>query len=204
MSPERTPRLVDLLVVCTANVARSPLFAARLQLEADCRLGPGVLEVASSGTEAVYGEPAAGGSRTVSARWGRPLEDHHARPLTHFDLRGVPLVLTMEAAHRRNVVSRVPGLAERTFTVREVVRIVRHLSPQALQRLPSASTVDPRPRLLAFADLADAHRPVWSPRRRRDVPDPIGAGQDVYDGLGAEFVHAVEVLAPVLFGPISE
>jgi protein-tyrosine phosphatase len=194
--------LVDVLVVCTANVARSPLFAARLQLEADARVGAGAVEVASAGVAALYGEPAASGSSAVCARWGVPLDGHQATPTSHHVLAEIPLVLTMELAHRRELTSRNPPLAARTFTVREFVAIVStRLSSGSCEHLPPLDPAEVRGRLLAVARLADAHRPRWLSRRRADVPDPIGAGQPVYDDLADEFTAAAATIAWVLFGP---
>jgi protein-tyrosine phosphatase len=188
-------------VVCTANVARSPLFAARLQLEADARSGPGVVEVASAGIAALYGEPAAGGSSTVCARWGVSLEGHRATPTSHHAMAEIPLVLTMELAHRRDLVSRQPLLATRTFTVREFAAIVTSRLPAgSCDRLPPLDLAEVRGRLLAVARLGDVHRPRWLSRGRADVPDPIGAGQDVYDELGAAFTETAATIGPVLFG----
>jgi protein-tyrosine phosphatase len=194
--------LVDVLVVCTANVARSPLFAARLQLEADARSGPGVVEVASAGIAAFYGEPAAGGSSTVCARWGVSLEQHRATPTSHHALAQIPLVLTMERAQRRELTSREPLLAARTFTVREFAAVVTSRLPAgSCEHLPPLDPAAVHERLLAATRLVDVHRSRWLSRRRADVPDPIGAGQDVYDELGAAFTEAAATIAPVLFGP---
>lgn len=194
----------DILVVCTANVARSPLFATRLQLEANNRLGPGTVEVASAGIDAVFGAPAAAGSRVVGERWDRPLDDHRATPVSYIDLAEVPLVLAMEIAHRRSLIRRERSLAARAFTVRELIRIVLdRIGPEGLTTLPSPDPTDPRRRLAALAELADGHRPGRLARKHADVPDPIRAGQPVYDGLGEEFARAAALLSPALFGPTT-
>jgi protein-tyrosine phosphatase len=195
--------LVDVLVVCTANVARSPLFAARLQLEADQRAGPAAVTVASAGIEALFGEPAAESSRVVCAGWERSLDGHRATPVAHHDLAELPLVLTMELAHRRDLVRREPSLTARSFTLRELVAIVSgRLPADAAQRLSVGVPTDVRARILAAASLAHQYRPFRLSRRRADVPDPIGAGQPVYDQLGEEFTAAAATIAPVLFGPV--
>jgi protein-tyrosine phosphatase len=197
--------LVDVLVVCTANVARSPLFAARLQFEADRRVGPRVVEVDSAGVEALFGEPAAGGAKVVCSRWGRSLDQHQATPVFHHDLAGLGLVLTMERAHRRDIVGREASLAGRTFTLRELVAIVSgRLPPSPVERLTGTDPAAIRDRILVVAALADQHRPVRLSRRRADVPDPIGAGQPVYDELGEEFTAAAATIAPLLFGPVRQ
>jgi protein-tyrosine phosphatase len=195
-------KVVDVLVVCTANVARSPLFAARLQLEADQRLGPGTVEVASAGVHAVYGVRAAVGARTVSARWERPLEEHHALPITHHHLAQVQLVLTMEAAHKRDLIRRERSLASRVFTVRELATIVTNrIDPLLIAEAAAAGSTGAHARLRRVVALADARRPRRLARRSSDVPDPIGRGQATYDQLGEQFEAAAAVLASALFGP---
>ena len=196
--------MVDVLVVCTANVARSPLFAARLQLEADRRLGPGTIEVASAGVHAMFGARAASGARTVAARWQCPLEEHHAIPITHYHLAGVQLVLTMEAAHKRDLLGREGSLASRIFTMREFVTIVaKSIDLPLIEEAAGAGAAGAHARLQGVVALADARRPRRLARRSRDVPDPIGQGQATYDELGEQFEAAAAVLAPALFGPAS-
>jgi protein-tyrosine phosphatase len=196
--------VVDVLVVCTANVARSPLFAARLQLEADRRLGPRTVAVASAGVHAVYGARAASGARTVSARWQRPLEGHHAIPITHHHLARVQLVLTMEAAHKRDLIRRERSLASRIFTVRELVTILANrIDPLLIDEAAGAGPAEVHARLRRVVGLADARRPRRLARRSSDVPDPIGRGQATYDELGEQFEAAAAVLARALFGPVS-
>lgn len=192
------------MVVCTANVARSPLFAARLQLEADQRLKPGTVEVASAGIHAVYGVRAAVGARTVSARWQRPLEEHHARPISHHHLARVQLVLTMEGAHKRDLIRRERSLAPRVFTVRELATILTNrIDPLLLAEATAAGPAVAHARLRRVVALADARRPRRLARRSSDVPDPIGRGQATYDQLGEQFEAAAEVLASALFGPVQ-
>ncbi len=194
--------MTDLLVVCTANVARSPLLAARLQLVADERLGAGAVDIASAGVEADFGAPAAAGSRTVGDRWERSLDDHQAVPISYLDLPAIPLILTMERAHRRALIQRHAELAARTFTVREFHGIVVALwQDEVPPALPVATPGDARARLEALAELADQHRPRRLLRRAPDVPDPVRQGQPVYDGLGEEFTRMAEQLATPLFGP---
>ncbi len=70
----------DVLRVCTANVARSPLLATLLQADADARLGAGRITVASTGVEARFGDPIADGSQIVAARASLTLDEHRSRP----------------------------------------------------------------------------------------------------------------------------
>lgn len=202
-----------ILVLCHANVARSPLLAARLQMEVDARALDGVVEVTSAGVEALWGRPAATGSRVVAERWGVSLEGHHSRPWLHLEPATYELVLTMERTQTRGVVRTVPDLAGRVFTAPELAHILA--DPQVRQRQsdgPGAvealggsreQVPDMAERVRAVVALADAHRPGrWQHRLGAlEVADPVRQGQEVYDRLGERFVELAAGIAAGLFGP---
>jgi protein-tyrosine phosphatase len=191
--------LTDVLIVCTANVARSPLFAARLQREADERLAPGSVAVASTGTDTLVGAAAASGSQRVAERWGSSLQGHRATHLMESDLTATPLIITMERRHKSVIVAAEPTAAGRCFTLREFARCVAGADATGdLSRLPPACP-DPARRLREVARVADVHRPRRL-GRRGDVPDPIGRPQADYEVLGAEFDRVADELGPALFG----
>jgi protein-tyrosine-phosphatase len=192
--------LPHVLGVCTANVARSPLFAVRLQREADRCRAPGTITIGSTGTDAQVGATAAGGSQRVAERWGASLAGHRATHLMEHDLAGTPLIITMERRHRRAIAAAEPVAAERCFTSRELARSLAAAADAGdLSRLPS-SGADPTERLCEVVRIAGAHRPRRLSRRRGDVPDPIGRPQDDYAALGLEFDRFATELGPILFG----
>ena len=193
-------------MICTANVARSPLFAVRLQTEADRRLGDGNVEVASAGTHAHLGDRAAPGSRKVAATWGCTLDEHRALPLGYVDLASIPLIVTMTRTHRRQAVARDPSVAPRSFVLRELThvlagRLAAEDAGEELAALPPPERVPATERIDAVVRLADRHRPKRLLGRRWDVPDPINADQAVYDALGERFTDEAMLLADALFGP---
>jgi protein-tyrosine phosphatase len=188
-------------VVCTANLARSPVLAALLQAHADHRLGPGVVTVASAGTDAGVGEPAAEGSRRLAVNLGLALDDHRSMPVMTVPLDGTSLVVAMSRGHRDYVRRRYPDLAGCTFTLRELtVLLDRAAADGALGEAVAGTGAGTRERLVAVAAVAHAHRPVRG-RRRLDVPDPIGADAAAYEAMGEEFLAACDVFAEPLFGP---
>ena len=129
-----------ILVLCHANIARSPLLAARLRLEAVARGLDGAVEVTSAGVEALWGQPAATGSRVVAQRWGVDLGGHHSRPWLHVEPAAHDLVLTMERVHTRGVVRTVPELEGRVFTAPELAHILA--DPHVVERLPEGGAAD--------------------------------------------------------------
>jgi protein-tyrosine phosphatase len=192
---------VQLLVVCTANQARSPLLAARLRMEADARPTSASIEISSAGTDALFGQPAAPGCVAVAERWGVDLTAHRACPLAYLEVEEVPMVLVFGRSHRRELAARYSSAAARTFRLRELSHIVATWDDEQLAELPDPA--DPERRLRAVAALADGHRPRWA-GRRYDVADPIGQPQEVFDALGEEFVDEAAMLAPALFGPVTD
>jgi protein-tyrosine phosphatase len=190
--------VTDVLIVCTANVARSPLLAARLQMVADGRLGAGAVAIASTGTHALVGAPAAAGSRRVAEGWGADLGSHRATHLMEHDIANIPLIVVMVRRHRRMLAELAPQTAGRSFTLREL-RLALEQAAAVTSGLPP-SRRDVSARLAEVARAADAHRPRRLGRRRGDTPDPIGRPQAVFDRLGREFDEAAVELGPVLFG----
>jgi protein-tyrosine phosphatase len=106
-----------LLVVCTANVCRSPL-AARLLADAlpDA-------DVSSAGVQALVDAPMCAVSASVLPEGD--VVDHVARQLTPDLVRSSDLVLTMEREHRSAAVRLAPGTQSSVFTLREAAALAR-------------------------------------------------------------------------------
>jgi protein-tyrosine phosphatase len=188
-----------LLVVCTANICRSPLAEAMLVREARRRRGPQApVRVASSGVHGLRGQPAAPRSVAEADRRGLDLRRHLARVTDATDVAESDLVITMTALHRRRVVRLCPGAAPYTFTLAELARLVAEL---------------PQP----DGDPSVRERVRWVARRGHearagrgpedvvdDVDDPYGGPQEDY-AVAAERIEAlVMAVAHHLFGPLPD
>lgn len=114
-----------ILVVCTGNLCRSPLFAALL---AD-RLGRDAV-VTSRGTGAVAGATPPAAAVLAARRVGVELDGHTARSLDDSDIDDADLVLVASRRHRRDVVRRSPRAATRVFTILEFARLAEALVVQ--------------------------------------------------------------------------
>ncbi|WP_070990085.1 low molecular weight protein-tyrosine-phosphatase [Halofilum ochraceum] len=101
----------SVLCVCTGNLCRSPMAAVLL---AD-RLGADGPSVASAGTGAVVGEPAAEHARAAVAARGLDLEGHRARQVTASLLREHELVLAAEGSHVRALLRIEPAARGRVY-----------------------------------------------------------------------------------------
>lgn len=71
------------MMVCGANVCRSPFLAHVLRIHLSQLVGPdhGGIAVRSAGTRALVGSPADERTRTTAAGYGGSLADHRAQQL---------------------------------------------------------------------------------------------------------------------------
>jgi len=96
-----------LLVVCTGNLCRSPLGAALLR--------GGGFAADSAGLRAAEGRPADPATLRVAARHGVSLDGHMARAFAPALAGGCDLILTMEPAHRFDILRDCPHLSGRVM-----------------------------------------------------------------------------------------
>lgn len=110
-----------ILVVCTANVCRSPVVQRLLQQRLDEAGRPAV--VTSAGTHGGQLDPHHDTVRAAAIR-GVSLDGHRSRLLTGELIRhdGADLVITMTREHLRAVIGVEPGAWPRTFTLKELTR----------------------------------------------------------------------------------
>lgn len=179
------------LVVCTANVCRSPVIASLLA----ARLGP-TIEIVSRGTRAATSS----GTCEVSATWamthGIGLPGHVSMPLELADVRASTIILTATRRHRRSVVELRPSMQVRTFTLTQAARVATWL----VDRGERPESDDPSERLLWLTRELDAARgiaPIPEDETVDDLPDPhFGADHaEVFERI----VTAVDAFcAPIL------
>lgn len=165
---------VHLLVVCTANVARSPLAAALLRAQ----IGAPDVTVTSAGTHARDGDPAADGARALAVERGLDLSSHRSQPVTAGAIADADLVLTATEEHRDHCGGLAPGAGPRTFTLQEFARL--------LQETPfEQGPVRIADRLLWLRSQAHYARPrSVRPREPEDIADPVRGGEQVWRRLG--------------------
>lgn len=164
---------MDVLVLCRANVARSPLAAAILAAALP------EVEVSSAGVRARDGDPAAKGSQQLAADRGLDLATHRSRYVTPELVGSSDLVLAMSEAIRDLATPLAPGAARKVFTLRELVRLSGEVD------LSTGPATTPE-RLAWLRDAAHGARPAA--RRAtgpEDVDDPIGQPWERWVALGA-------------------
>jgi low molecular weight protein-tyrosine phosphatase len=179
---------VALLVVCTGNICRSP--AAELLLHRGLGNGAGIV-VASAGLAARAAEPVAAPMARLLAARGVDPRGFVARQLHPPLLRTSGLVLTMTAAQRSAVVSRVPAAVRRTFTLREFADLARLAGdpPEARQ---------PADRLTALVTAAPRLRALRTGTADDDIEDPYGRPADVF----ASVLDRIEAAVGAMLGAL--
>ena len=110
----------QILVVCTANICRSPmaevLLADRLR-----RADPGSgWSVSSAGVWALEGLPASTGAQAVLEPRGMNLSAHRSRAVTPELLDQAHLVLVMTSPHRLALLADFPQAAGKVFLLAEM------------------------------------------------------------------------------------
>jgi protein-tyrosine phosphatase len=166
---------LEVLVVCTANIARSPLFAAMLA----ARAGDGV-RVTSAGVRAREDDGAAEGSQLLGRARGLDLAAHRSRPVTAELIAASDLVLTMSERQRDRCAPLAAQAASRVFTVREFARLVARLDR-------TGAPTDPAGLLRWLRDQAHLARPRTLPAAgKEDVADPIQATWPEWETMAAD------------------
>ncbi|MGY1751787.1 arsenate reductase/protein-tyrosine-phosphatase family protein [Blastococcus sp. SYSU D01042] len=180
-----TPTGVSVLVVCTANICRSPVGERLLA----SRLGGSGVTVSSAGTLALVGRPVDPPMAGLLADAGVPAQPFAARQVRADLLRDAGLVLTMTREHRAAVVAAAPATVRRTFLLTEAAAIAEAVADAGW---PAEVAEGPAARLAALPSLAGPHRvPGGS---GADVPDPYRRPAEDYLACFALIEAAVDRL----------
>jgi len=182
--------MMHVLVVCTANRARSPVAAQILAAAAADRHATHVL-VHSAGLAAEPGWEMLPSMRKAMLRRGMKAPEHRSRSLDVHEALDSQLVITMTEEQRRVVSRAGPGVVPRCYTLLELVRLVtsRHWCDEWNGR-PDVVEHLHRTRALA----APPHRP-------EDLPDPSQGGTKLARLVLDRIDRAVRAVADPLFGP---
>ena len=114
-----TRELFSILAVCTGNVCRSPAVERLLA----SKLGPTVT-VSSAGTHALVGHPISDPMAALLLDSDVEPDSFAARRLSEPMLKEADLILSMTRAQRGLVVELWPPAVRRTFTLRELARLL--------------------------------------------------------------------------------
>jgi low molecular weight protein-tyrosine phosphatase len=189
--------MTAILVVCTGNVCRSPIAEGLLKDALQRRFADKVPSVESAGTAGWERSGAMPASVDAARELGIDISGHRGRRLRVEMVREADLVICMAGEHRELVVEQVPDVAGRTFTLKELVRL--------LEALPPAPTGAPTWTLAPRVAGAHALRQAGSGVRHHDedIADPLGQPIDAYRAVAWELGEWIRRLEEGLFGPTT-
>ncbi len=187
--------MVSVLVVCTGNVCRSPIAEGFLRVALERRLGDEVPLVVSAGTAGWEGSAATPEAVRAAAEHGVDISAHVARRLLREHVDAADLVVAMAGEHRDAVLGALPETGSKTFTLKELVRLLESLPPVRRTGAPEeqlAACIAEADRLRASGFAGNTHD--------EDIVDPLGMPVDSYRAVAWELDEWCHRLADGLFG----
>ncbi|MEZ4591207.1 MAG: low molecular weight protein arginine phosphatase [Chloroflexota bacterium] len=109
-----------ILVVCTANICRSPVAEALLRAKLHAA-GYTDWTVASAGTWATEGNAASDFSALLMAEQGLDIQAHRSQPVTDLLMQQADLLLCMETEHASTLRQAFPAQQHKIYTLRQMV-----------------------------------------------------------------------------------
>jgi protein-tyrosine-phosphatase len=110
-----------ILIVCTANICRSPMAMVLLEKKIAEEQVPGSWTVRSAGTWGRDGHSASKHGSDLMTTWGMDLTNHSSRVVNREILSEADLILTMEGGHKEALRAEFVDLANRVYMLSEMV-----------------------------------------------------------------------------------
>ena len=186
-----------ILVVCTGNVCRSPIAEGCLRASMKRRLDSQAPFVSSAGTAGWEGSEAMPESIRAAAERGVEIGSHVARRLTSAMIADADLIVAMAREHADAVAAGAPDAVTRTFTLKELVRLLEALPP------PNTSSPNGLAARVVEADRLRGNG-FEGNVHDEDVSDPLGLPLGAFRAIAWELDTWCERLADGLFGHLAD
>jgi protein-tyrosine phosphatase len=177
------------LVVCTANVCRSPVAEALLARRL-AREGVNAI-VCSAGVQALDGAPPIAEVVAVMREFGIDVSRHSSKPVRAELVKGADMVIGLAREHVRETVVLEPDSYMRTFTLRELLRRSRGAGPRptGTELVPWLESLTADRDIQAFLGASPDD----------DVADPVGRPRAVVRQTASEIADVVQETVSLLW-----
>lgn len=175
------------LLVCTANRARSPMMELLLR-DILSRRGETAVDIESAGTRTLDGEPVTRHTVEVLRGHGVDASAFRSRMLNAAQIRAADIVLCAERSHRAAVVRIVPTALPRTFSLAQAARLTE-------ASVPSPDGSHDVAALVTRLALARGSQPS---SELDDIADPAGGSIADYQHAFDRISRAVRVIGQAL------
>jgi protein-tyrosine phosphatase len=183
--------MTSILVVCTGNICRSPIAEGMLRNALGARFGEAAPQVSSAGTWGNEGAAATSEAVQAAAERGVIIADHRARRLSPDKAGGADLVVGMAVEHRQALEGDLE-VASRTFTLKELVRLLESLPPASGEAGGLVERV---------AAASEARREGFKGNPfDEDVADPLGLPLQSYRAVAWELDEWIARMVDGLYG----
>lgn len=118
----------SILIVCTANICRSPMAAGILKQLVTQRPDAAQWHVDSAGVWALYGSYPAPLSQFVMQSMGIDISDHQSKPVSRKLLQNFDLILTMEKEQKDILKVEFAEFANRIYMLSELEGVKEDIS----------------------------------------------------------------------------
>ena len=114
----------SILIVCSANICRSPMAEAILKRLVSKRPDATQWHIESAGTWALNGCPAAELSQYVMQSMGMDISSHQSQPVSLDLIQRFDLILTMESNHKEGLIAEFGQDKHRIFMLSEMIGLM--------------------------------------------------------------------------------
>ena len=196
VEPVETPTdTMNILIVCTGNICRSPLAEKLLQSRLIAAGIPAI--VTSAGTRAMVNHPMTDEAAFLASQYGSEPTLHSAQQLTADRIAAADLILTATRAHRGEVVSLYPRANRYAYTLNQFARLVAEALAVELPVVEPLETSTISNFLFEITATKGLALPPAHPDDD-DIEDPYRRSAEVYDRVGHIIDNAVTTIATAL------